>query len=210
MFNWHVIQTQSLYERDVAKSLLDVFGAGNSFCPCVNSKTTVKGRVYNRIAGAYRGYTFGRWDARDGDLWHAAKDTKHVVGIMGGEFPWPVLGGIVEDWIERADENSVVVGLELQKAHKELGYTEGDRIRLTYGAFNNVPAVCDWIGKFGVHVQIKGLLARDQGIYVPFVRGALLVLDTDWKPQSETQWRRYRRRRSALKNEKSGVGQLLV
>lgn len=165
----------------------------------------MRGRTTERITGAYRGYTFGRWDAEDGDVWHAVRNTKYVVGIMGGEFPWPVLTGIVEEWVARADADSVVPGLEPPTPRLKLGYGPGDNVRLTHGAFENIPAYCDWLDSAGAHLQIKGLLARDQGVYVPFSVGATLVLDEDAKPQSKTQWRRQRRRRSVVSNEREAV-----
>lgn len=208
MINWHVVRTFALYERDVSKRLTDILPPGDVFCPSVRDSYTIRGRTVHRIVGAYRGYTFARWDAADGDVWHKINDTKRVASIMGGEFPWPVLQGIVEAWQSKADDDQVVEGIIPKKELKKLGFDAGDHVRFTYGPFDDVSALCDWLDDFGAHLQIKGLLARDQGIYVPFVKGAVLVLDRDWKPQSKTQWRRYHRRKSAV-NEKSGVVQLL-
>lgn len=210
MTNWYVIQTYSRSERQVAERLLGVVGVGNSFCPAVRSAAMHRGRYVTRVAGAYRGYAFARWQASDGALWHAIKETRDVVGILGGGFPWPMFPGVVEDWIDRADQEGVVPGLEPKKERQKLGYEAGDYLRLTYGAFEYVLAYCDWIDDFGAHVQIKGLLGRDQGVYLPFVSGAVLVLDRDYKPQSKTQWRRYHRRRAVLSDEKSGDGLLAI
>lgn len=211
MINWHVVRTHATYERDMSVRLMGVLPDDDVFCPSVRDSYTVRGRTVNRILGAYPGYTFARWETLDGDVWHKVdKIHRRVTKIMGGENPWPVLPGIVEGWQARADADWVVEGIVPPTPRRKLGFAPGDHVRLTYGAFEDIPAFCDWIDSLGAHLQIKGLLARDQGIYVPFVKRAQLVLDKDWKPQSETHWRRHRRRRTALKDEKSGVGQLLA
>ncbi len=189
MINWHVIHTYPSYERKVADKLRILFGDNNSFCPSVRSKSTVRGQISERVVGAYSGYTFARWDhSENKNLWYKVKEmsfwrgfqeTRPIIDIMGGEFPWPVLPGVVEDWLARADADGVVPGLEPQTPRLKLGYGPGDNVRLTYGAFENVPAYCDWLDAAGAHLQIRGLLGRNQGVYVPFVTGALLTLDTD-------------------------------
>lgn len=211
MINWYCLRTRQHYERLVSIRLLPLLGSSNVFCPSERTVKIVKhGKKQETVVGAYSGYTFARWDGIDGGLWHEINNTNDVIEIMGGEYPWPVIPGVVEGWQAKGDEYWVVEGITPPSPRKKLGFAAGDHVRLTYGAFENVSALCDWTDNHGAHLQIKGLLARDQGIYVPFVLGAVLVLDKDWKPQSKTQWRRYHRHKAAM-NEKIGdVRQLLA
>ena len=156
-----------------------------------------RGHAVTRVAGAYRGYVFARWDASDGVLWRLIKDTRDVVGILGGEFPWPMLPGVVEDWVGRADEEGVVPGLEPPTKHRNLGYGAGDYVRLTYGSFENTPAYCDWVDEIGAHLQIKGLLGRDLSVYIPFVTGATIELTPiNSAPDQASEYKRKRRRQA--------------
>lgn len=199
--NWHVLRTYYQREQRVVERLSTLLGVGNSFCPAVRSAAMHRGRSLTRITAAYSGYAFARWQASDGNCWRAIKDTYEVVDILGKENPWPMFPGVVEDWIARADDESVIPGLEPPPKYLNRGFSAGDHVRLTHGAFEYVLAYVDWMDGSGVHLQIKGLLSRDQGVYLPFISGATLVLDGDYKPQSKTQWRRRRRRVGSSERE---------
>jgi hypothetical protein len=166
----------------VTLRLADLLGKENAFCPSIREVVVHHHKVEDGVKAAYSRFTFARWDIEQFKTWHDIQGMRNVYEILGGGReakwpPWPVLGGVVEDWISRADNQSVVEGLADQIEKSILPCEPGDWVRFTHGSFENILAHCDWTDKNGVHLKIRGLLGRDQGVYIPLAIGATIVLD---------------------------------
>jgi len=175
--SWHVVYTRPQEEVLVTKRLAAMLGHDSSFCPLVLSSRVHRLVMTDRYLPAYGRYVFANWETDDPHSWHLVSDTVGVAGILGGASPWPVIPGVVEGWLAVAEPNGFVPGLQPDVVQPTLGYGEGDFVRLTYGSFEDVLSYCDWVDRWGTHLQIRGLLGRDLGIYVPFVSGARIVLE---------------------------------
>jgi transcription antitermination factor NusG len=112
---WHVVITAPLREVTVAREL-GLFEEIDAFCPARRVLTVLRGVRRCFIFALLPRIVFARWDGVDAVLWHRIRSTSGVTGILGGENPAPLSQRdqhIVESWLDRADLDWVVPGLEI-------------------------------------------------------------------------------------------------
>jgi hypothetical protein len=180
--NWHALRAQRGAEAATARRLREV--VENGFVPMQ--------RQDGGLHALWPTYVFGKWSTVDPYAWHRAHDAIGVSGILmanGSEMPMVVSPpGLVDGWIEIADEFGVVPGLAPPDRTINFGHLVGKAVRLLDGLTGTVLRIDDrqWA------VVETEMFGRPQQVAVPAIG---LIATGDAAPLRKKKTRRGRRRR---------------
>jgi len=165
--SWHVIRTVSNREHSVAKHLQNE--GLTAFCPMVTVTSIRRGRRVERRQALFRNYAFGYWSGENARQWHAVNDTRHVLGIIGGEHPSPVAHGIIEGWQDCAGDGATDAQISVTVADIRRGYKVGGQVRLQRGRDDAMVGIVVWVDdrqqRVGIRVELLGrqpIVVRNQ------------------------------------------------
>lgn len=155
---WHVVRVVSNQEKSVAAQIAE---AGiETFCPMTRVTTVRHGRLSETRQALFRNYVFGKWDSENAGDWHRVKDTREVLGIIGGADPAPVEVGVIEDWQRRAGPDGDIDDVAATVADLRRGYRVGSEVRLQKGRDDAMVGVVVWVDdraqKAGIRLDILG------------------------------------------------------
>jgi len=162
--SWHIVRVTAGREYAVALSLV---GHGiETFCPMQILGSVVRGQFREDYRALFTTYLFARWQTDDPHQWHLIMDTSGVIEILGGSDPKIIKPGVVEDWIERADQRGVIEDLAQTLADLRRGYKLYDEVRLTRGLYNAITGIVVWIDDTTQRVGVKISMLGRIGVIV--------------------------------------------
>lgn len=164
IMKWFVVQARSGYENKVAENIkarITMLGVEDQFGQIVvPSERVVQMRAGQKIAAdrkLFPGYVMVQMktESENGiprltsEAWHAVKDTKNVLGFMGGtkDRPLPISDAEAARMLAQYEEG------QSKPAAKAL-FEKGQAVRITEGPFNDFNGVVEEVLADKGHVKV--------------------------------------------------------
>ncbi len=166
---WHIARVRFGKARSIARGLTAEYGFA-TMCPLERRIIIVRGQKTESLIPIFGPFFLIEAPlADDAEAWQAVATWPHVVEIMGGLRPIPVIFEEIDFWRDQIDVDGIVVNPKTLDKLRNIGIVVGDRVVVDHEPFRDLQGTCVRVDEnlFRVEIKIDGLLGRDQGVTIP-------------------------------------------